>query len=70
MAALTVPTLFIGSTHDYMPPYDYRRMMDLMTKDQDVSIAICPNGAHFDMWDDATNYFAAVTQFVGRLEGK
>lgn len=69
MAALTVPTLFIGSTHDYMPPYDYQRMKNLMTKDRDVSIAICPNGAHFDMWDDATNYFAALTQFIGRLQG-
>jgi len=70
MAALTVPTLFIGSTHDFMPPYDYRRMRDLMTNDRDVSIATCPNGAHFDMWDDATNYFAAVTRFIGRLEGE
>jgi proline iminopeptidase len=68
MAALTVPTLFIGSTHDFMPPYDYQRMKDLMRNDRDVSIAICPNGAHFDMWDDAENYFGAVTRFIGRLE--
>jgi proline iminopeptidase len=70
MAALTVPTLFIGSTHDYMPPYDYQRMKDLMTNDRDVSIAICPNGAHFDMWDDAEHYFGAVRQFIGRLEDR
>ncbi len=70
MAALTVPTLFIGSTYDYTPPYDYQRMKDLMTNDRDVTIAICPNGSHFDMWDDAENYFAAIKRFVGRLEGK
>jgi proline iminopeptidase len=70
MSALTVPTLFIGSTHDFMPPYDYERMKVLMTKDRDVSIAICPNGSHFDMWDDAANYFGAVTRFIGRLEDK
>jgi hypothetical protein len=45
-------------------------MMDLMKNDQNVSIAICPNGAHFDMWDDAANYFVAVTRFIGRLEDK
>jgi len=70
MATLTVPTLLIGSTHDFMPPYDYQRMKNLMTRDRDVSIAICPNGAHFDMWDDATNYFGALTRFIGRLEDK
>jgi hypothetical protein len=50
--------------------YDYQRMKDLMTNDRDVSIAICPNGAHFDMWDDAENYFGAVKRFIGRLEAR
>jgi hypothetical protein len=45
-------------------------MKDLMTNDRDVSIAICPNGAHFDMWDDAENYFGAVKRFIGRLEAR
>lgn len=70
MAALTVPTLFIGSRYDYTPPYDYQRMKALMTSNRDVTIAICPNGSHFDMWDDPDNYFGAVERFIGRLEGK
>jgi len=70
MAALTVPTLFIGSTHDYIPPYDYERMKDLMTHNRDVTIAICPNGSHFDMWDDPEHYFGAIRQFIDRLEGR
>ncbi len=71
LAAIKTPTLLLGSKYDYMPPYDYARMRQVMNEagNENVSIQIVPNGAHFAMWDDSDNYFAAIRQFITGLEG-
>lgn len=69
-AAIKVPTLFIGSKYDYIPPYDYARMKKLMIQNSSVDIYICPNGSHFDMWDDPEHFFGAIQDFVTKVERK
>lgn len=70
LAAISAPTLLLGSKYDYMPPYDYARMRQVMNEagNDDVRIEIVPNGAHFAMWDDTDNYFAAIKRFIAEVE--
>lgn len=70
LAAIKAPTLLLGSRYDYMPPYDYARMREVMNEagNDAVSIEIAPNGAHFAMWDDPDNYFGAIKRFIAGVE--
>lgn len=64
---ISIPVLFIGSKYDYIPPYNYAKMKKVMNN-KNVDIYICPNGSHFDMWDDADNFFNAIKTFVQKVE--
>lgn len=65
---ITIPTLLIGAKYDFIPPYYYFRMRKTMEKNPNVDFYICPNGSHFDMWDDEANFFNAVNTFVLKTE--
>jgi proline iminopeptidase len=41
-----------------------------LTRDMNATNYESANGAHFDMWDDAENYFRAVKRFIGKVEAK
>ncbi len=60
---ITVPTLFIGSQYDYMNPADYDKMKNAIGSKY-AKVYVCPNGAHFDMWDDTANFFRELNRFI------
>jgi proline iminopeptidase len=64
---ISVPVLFIGSKYDFEPPWDYIKMKNAMNNKK-VDIYICPNGSHFDMWDDSNNFFEAIKAFIFKTE--
>lgn len=64
---ISVPVLFLGSKYDYMPPWNYAKMKNVMNN-KNVDIYICPNGSHFDMWDDADHFFNALKTFISKVE--
>ncbi|MGH2563992.1 MAG: proline iminopeptidase-family hydrolase [Ginsengibacter sp.] len=64
---ITVPTLFIGSKYDYIPPSDYDKMKNVIGS-KFSKIYICPNGSHFDMWDDSTNFFRELNAFITQVD--
>ena len=65
LGAITVPTLFIGSRYDYIPP-KYEEARQAMKMAKDVTIYIIPNGSHRSMWDDSENYFNALKSFIDK----
>lgn len=67
LLSLKTNTLLLGSAHDYMYPEGYYDMKKAMTKAR-VRVYICPNGSHFDMWDDTGNYFKALIKFLTDVE--
>jgi proline iminopeptidase len=64
---ITVPTLFIGSQYDYLNPADYDRMKNVIASKY-VKVYICPNGSHFDMWDDTVNFFRELNGFITHVD--
>ena len=58
---ITIPTLMIGGKYDTMNPDDMKEMSTLV---QHGSYVYCPNGSHFDMWDDQENYFPGLIGFL------
>ena len=64
---ITIPTLFIGSQYDYMNPADYDKMKNVIGSKY-VKVYICPNGAHFDMWDDTENFFRELNGFITQVD--
>jgi proline iminopeptidase len=67
LLSIKINTLLLGSAHDYMFPEGYYDLKTAMTK-ANVRVYICPNGSHFDMWDDTTNYFSALSKFIADNE--
>ena len=65
--AIKVPTLIISAKYDYTMPDYYPKMKERMSKAK-CRIYICPNGSHFDMWDDSENYFREITRFVKEVD--
>ena len=65
LGAITIPTLFIGSRYDYIPP-KYGEARQAMKMAKDVIIYITPNGSHRSMWDDSENYFNALKSFIDK----
>jgi len=65
---IKTPTLFIGGKYDFIPSAYYVKMRDRMANNPNVDIYICPNGSHFAMWDDETNFFQAVNKFILKIE--
>jgi proline iminopeptidase len=65
---IKVPTLIISAKYDYTMPDYYPKMKERMSKAK-CRIYICPNGAHFAMWDDSENYFRELARFVKEVDG-
>lgn len=62
-----VPTLLLGSKHDFIPIEDYKKMHSLIPKSE---VYICPNGSHMAMWDDPGHYFATLRTFLIDIQSK
>ena len=62
-----VPTLLLGSKHDFIPIEDYKKMHSLIPKSE---VYICPNGSHMAMWDDPVHYFATLRTFLIDIQSK
>lgn len=60
---IKTPTLIIGGRNDFVHPDGYQDLRKIMTGAK-VSVFICPNGAHFTMWDDTENYFRELNRFI------
>jgi proline iminopeptidase len=69
LLSLKTNTLLLGSAHDYMYPAGYYDMKKAMTGAK-VRVYICPDGAHFAMWDDTENYFRALLKFLNDVKLK
>ncbi|MFS0576668.1 proline iminopeptidase-family hydrolase [Sporosarcina sp. 179-K 3D1 HS] len=63
---ITVPTLLLGAKYDTMAVEDKEEMGRRIPNSR---VAICPNGSHLAMWDDADNYFDYIKDFVRDVEG-
>ncbi len=62
---ITVPTLVLGAENDSMSVADQYRMGEKLPN---ARVAICPVGSHLSMWDDQTNYFHYLTEFLTAVE--
>ena len=58
---IKVPTLMIGAQFDTMDPA-YMKWMS--TQVQQGRSLYCPEGSHFDMWDDQVHYFPGLLKFL------
>ena len=67
LTSVKVPTLLLGSKHDFIPIEDYEKMHSLIPKSE---VYICPNGSHMAMWDDPSHYFAALRAFLKDVQSK
>lgn len=65
--SIKVPTLIISAKYDYTMPDFYPKMKERMDKAK-CRIYICPNGSHFEMWDDSKNYFREIIRFVKEVD--
>jgi proline iminopeptidase len=59
-------TLLIGGRNDFLQPGGYNDIKKMMTRAK-VRVYICPNGAHFTMWDDTENYFRELARFIAEV---
>lgn len=66
---IKTPTLLLGSKNDFVQPQLYGDLKNIM-KTAKVRIFICPNGAHFPMWDDTEIYFKELGIFINEVESK
>jgi proline iminopeptidase len=62
---IKTPTLIIGAKNDFVSQTDLKEMKSRI---KDSELYMCPNGGHFDFWDDTTNYFKAFTAFINKIE--
>jgi proline iminopeptidase len=58
---ITVPTLAIGARYDTMEPAQMQRIADSVQRGRYL---FCPNGSHFDLYDDQSIYMTGVVQFI------
>ena len=63
------PVLFLGGKYDFIPPWYYVKMKNILKKNI-FSKVVITNGGHFNMWDDPKNYFNAMDEFISILEKK
>jgi proline iminopeptidase len=61
LARIAVPTLAVGARYDTMEPAQMQKIAKGVQKGRYL---FCPNGSHFDMYDDQTIYMTGVTQFI------
>lgn len=62
---ITVPTLTVGAEYDTMDP---KYMEWMATQFKHGSYLYCPNGSHFDMYDDQEIYFNGLIGFVKQVD--
>ena len=61
LAAITVPVLTIGATHDTMDPAHMEWMARTLAAGRYLH---CPNGSHLAMYDDQETYFEGLVAFM------
>jgi proline iminopeptidase len=61
LARIAVPTLAVGARYDTMEP---AQMQKIATSVKKGRYLFCPNGSHFDMYDDQSTYMTGVIQFI------
>jgi proline iminopeptidase len=61
LARIVVPTLAVGARYDTMEPAQMQRIAKGVKKGRYL---FCPNGSHFDLYDDQTIYMTGVMQFI------
>jgi len=64
LAAIDVPTLVIGATHDTMDPAHMRWMSEQLPRG---SYLHCPDGSHLAQFDDPGHYFPGLISFLQSL---
>jgi proline iminopeptidase len=62
---ISVPTLSIGGAFDTMDP---KHMEWIASTVQNGQYLHCPNGSHFDMYDDAEIYFKGLIDFIKKTD--
>jgi proline iminopeptidase len=58
---IAVPTLAIGARYDTMEPAQMQKIANGVKKGRYL---LCPNGSHFDLYDDQSVYMTGVIQFI------
>ena len=61
LPSITVPTLAVGARYDTMEPAQMQKIASSVKKGRYL---FCPNGSHFDMYDDQSVYMPGVIQFI------
>ena len=61
LPSITVPTLAVGARYDTMEPAQMQKIASSVKKGRYL---FCPNGSHFDMYDDQSTYMTGVIQFI------
>jgi len=61
LSSITVPTLAVGARYDTMEPAQMQKIARGVKKGHYL---FCPNGSHFDMYDDQATYMTGVIQFI------
>lgn len=64
---IKTPTLLIGSKNDFVKIDELEQMKKRIPNSK---LYICPNGGHFDFWDDTKNYFTALKRYFKTTEKK
>ena len=65
LARITVPTLAVGARYDTMEPAQMQKIASGVKKGRYL---YCPNGSHFDMYDDQSTYMTGVIQFISDVD--
>jgi len=63
---ISVPVLLLGSENDFLHDEKYYALKETMRAR--TAVHLCPDGAHFPMWDDTENYFSAVRKFIKQVD--
>jgi proline iminopeptidase len=61
LASVVVPTLAVGARYDTMEPAQMQKIATAVKKGRYL---FCPNGSHFDMYDDQSIYMTGVIRFI------
>jgi proline iminopeptidase len=63
LSKITVPVLLLGSRYDFLHNERYHEL-SRQIPNAAVRVYLCPEGAHFPMWDDPDNYFRELRRFI------